>query len=141
MARHNRQILALLSDAMAAVASLDLESALRELVGAMVDAHRVDPELHRIFDEQVPRHGQLAEIETIKHETCAVVRAYLESRRSEIGVTDLDTATFICVTTVETLTHEIALRPPDSARIEATNFVDEVTRLLVGYLRPISAIA
>jgi AcrR family transcriptional regulator len=81
VARHNRQIFALLSDAMAAMASLDLEYALRELVGAMVDAHRVDPELHRIFDKQVPRMGQLAEIEAI-------------------------------------------------------NFVDDVTRLLAGYLRP-----
>jgi AcrR family transcriptional regulator len=135
VARHNRQILALLRDAMAAVASLDLESAMRELIGAMVDAHRVDPELHRIFDEQVPRMGQLAEIEAIKHETFAVVRAYLESRRSEIGVTDLDTATFICVTTVETLTHEIVIRPPDARKMDDTSFVDEVTRLLVGYLR------
>ncbi len=70
-----------------------------------------------------------------------MVRAYLESRQSEIGVTDLDTATFICVTTVEMLTHEIVIRPPDSPRIEAINFVDEVTRLLAGYLRPIPAIA
>jgi AcrR family transcriptional regulator len=137
VARHNRQILALLRDAMAAVASLDLEAAMRELIGAMVDAHRVDPELHRIFDEQVPRMGALAEIEVIKDETFAVVRAYLESRRHEIGVTDLDTATFICVTTVETLTHEIVIRPPVSRKVETIDFVDEVTRLLVGYLRPV----
>lgn len=141
VARHNRQILALLSNAMMAVASLDLEPAMRELIRAMVDAHRVDPELHRIFDEQVPRMGQLAEIEVVKEETFAVVRAYLESRRSEIGVTDLDTATFICVTTVETLTHEIVIRPPASSRIEAIDFVDEVTRLLVGYLRPMPVMA
>lgn len=62
IARHNRQMLDLLRSSMEAVATLDLESAMRELIGAMVAAHRVDPDLHRIFDEQIPRMGQPDEI-------------------------------------------------------------------------------
>lgn len=132
--RHTRAMLDLLKDAMAAVEALDLESAMRELIAAMVDAHRVDPALHRILDEQIPRMGQLDEIEAINREVFALVRAYLEARRGEIAVADLDTATFICVTTVETLTHEAVLRHPDM--IEPAGLVEEVTRLVVGYLRP-----
>ena len=134
IARHTRAMLDLLKQAMAAVESLDLETAMRELIRAMVDAHRVDPALHRIFDEQIPRMGQLDEIEAIDREAYALVRAYLEARRGEIAVTDLDTATFICVTTVETLTHEAVLRHPDT--IDPASLVEEVTRLVVGYLRP-----
>lgn len=134
IARHNRQMLDLLRSSMAAVATLDLEAAMRELIGAMVAAHRVDPELHRIFDEQIPRMGQPDEIEAINREVFAVVRAYLDQRRGEIEVRDLDTATFICVTTVETLTHEAVLHCPDA--IDPAALVDEVTRLVVGYLRP-----
>ncbi len=134
VARHNRQILDLLRDSMAAVAELDLECAMRVLVGAMIDAHRVDPDLHRICDEQIPRMGQLAEVEAIDREIFAVVRAYLDERRGEIEIRDLDTATFICVTTVETLTHDAVLHPHGSIDPEA--LIEEVTRLLVGYLRP-----
>jgi AcrR family transcriptional regulator len=134
IARHNRQMLDLLRSSMDAVATLDLESAMRELIGAMVAAHRVDPELHRIFDEQIPRMGQPDEIEAINREVFAVVRAYLDLRRDEIEVHDLDTATFICVTTVETLTHEAVLHFPDA--IDPAALVEEVTRLVVGYLRP-----
>ena len=134
IARHNRQMLDLLRSSMEAVATLDLESAMRELIGAMVAAHRVDPDLHRIFDEQIPRMGQPDEIEAINREVFAVVRAYLDQRREEIEVRDLDTATFICVTTVETLTHQAVLH--FSEAMDPVALVDEVTRLVVGYLRP-----
>lgn len=133
VARHSREMLQLLRGALHNVATLDLESALRELIRAMIEAHRIDPALHRIFDEQIPRMGQLAEIEAIEHEVFALIRAWLEEHRDEIQVRDLDTATFICVTTVETLTHQIVLRPESHASTEA-DFVEEVTRLISGYL-------
>ena len=134
LARHNREILDLLRESMAAVAGLDLETALRKLIGAMIDAHHVDPDLHRIFDEQIPRMGKLAEIRAIDREILVMVRAYLAGRQDEIAVTDLDVAAFICVTTVETLTHEAVIHEPGA--IDPAILVDEVTRLLVGYLRP-----
>jgi AcrR family transcriptional regulator len=136
VARHTREMLQLLQVAMEEVATLDLKSALRELIRAMIEAHRVDPVLHRVFDEQVPRMGQLAEIEAIERETFALVRNYLEARRDEIAVADLDTATFICVTTVETLTHEFVIRRREAGEGEQAAFVEEVTRMIFGYLRP-----
>ena len=90
VARHNREMLALLRDALKEVASLDLATAIAKLVRAAVDAHRVDPALHRVFDEQVPRMGQLAKIEALEGETFRLVRSYLEERRDEISVSDLE---------------------------------------------------
>ena len=69
VARHNREMLDLLREALKEVASLDLATAIAKLVRAAVDAHRVDPALHRVFDEQVPRMGQLAKIEALQGET------------------------------------------------------------------------
>lgn len=135
VARHNREMLAVLRGAMEAVASLPLEAAIRELVRALIDAHRVDPELHAIFDEQIPRMGQLAEIEAIERETFTLVRAYLEKHHDEIGPADLDIATFICVTSVETLTHQVVIRSADGPLRSVEEFVDEITRLIVGYLK------
>jgi len=136
VARHNREMLQLLRDALEKVASFDLATAMRELVRATVDAHLVDPALHRIFAEQVPRMGQLAKIEALQRETFLLIRAYLEERRDEISVRDLDSATSICVTTVEALTHEFVIDRPEAPEADRDRFIEEVTRLVVGYLRP-----
>ncbi|HEV7545994.1 MAG TPA: TetR/AcrR family transcriptional regulator [Reyranella sp.] len=136
VARHNREMLQLLRDALREMASRDLATVMRELVRAMVDAHLVDPALHRIFAEQVPRMGQLAKIESLQRETFLLIRTYLEERRNEISVADLDSATSICVTTVESLTHEFVIHKPDALDGDRDRFIDEVTRLVVGYLRP-----
>ncbi|MBS0540780.1 MAG: TetR family transcriptional regulator [Proteobacteria bacterium] len=135
VARHNRDMLRLLREALAEMASRDIATVMRELVRAMVDAHLVDPVLHRIFSEQVPRMGQLAKIEALQQETFRLIRDYLEERRDEISVSDLDSATSICVTTVESLTHEFVIRKPDALDGDRDRFIDEVTRLVVGYLR------
>lgn len=123
-------------EALKEVASRDLATAMRELVRVTVDAHLVDPALHRIFADQVPRMGQLAKIEALQRETFLRVRAYLEERRNEIPVAGLDTATAICMTTVEALTHEFVIDKPDVLDGDRDRFIDEVTRLVVGYLRP-----
>lgn len=136
VARHNREMLQLLRAALAEMASRDVATVMRELVRAMVDAHLVDPVLHRIFAEQVPRMGQLAKIEALQKEIFLLIRGYLETRRSEIAVEDLDSATSICVTTVESLTHEFVIRGPDAPDGDRDRFIGEVTRLIVGYLRP-----
>lgn len=80
--------------------------------------------------------GQLAKIEALEGETFRLVRSYLEQRRSEIAVRDRDSATAILVTTVEALTHQFVIRRPDAPDRERDRFIDEATRLVVGYLQP-----
>jgi tetracycline repressor-like protein len=64
----------------------------------------------------------------------ALLRGYLEAHRSDIA--DLDIAAFILATTVEALTHSAVLRHPDILADEkAVTFLDEVTRLVLRYLR------
>lgn len=135
VARHNRDMLRLVRESLEAVAALDLATAIRCLVGATLDAHLIDPALHRIFAEQVPRMGQLAEIGALQQETFQLVRAYLETRRAELSVRDLDSATGILVTTVEALTHELVIQRPRALRDDRDRFVDEVTRLVLAYLQ------
>jgi len=135
VARHNREMLDVVRAALAEVASQPLSVAVRELVRATIEAHQVDPALHRIFAEQVPRMGQLAEIEGLQRATAALVRSYLEARRAQIAMKDLETATFVCVSTVECLAHEYVIRHPHATSGEQDGFVEEVTRLIVGYLQ------
>jgi AcrR family transcriptional regulator len=135
--RHAQEVSQVVRDAMIKVAAGPLESAVREFVSIGIDAHRVNPTLHRVLAEQVPRTGRLENIEAVERNSFALVRGYLEAHRKEVDVADLDIAAFICVTTVEALTHTAVLRRPDIlADGKAGKFVDEVTRLVFQYLRP-----
>jgi len=83
-----------------------------------------------------PRVGRLENIEANVREGYALVRGYLEAHRDEIDVADLDLAAFVLVTVVEALTQAAVLRRPDILADErAGRFVDDVTRLVVRYLR------
>jgi AcrR family transcriptional regulator len=134
--RHMHEMMQMVRSAVVKVATRPIEVAARELVSVMIDAHRVNPKLHRILGEQVPRTGRLENIEAIEHEAYALVRGYLEAHRDELNVADADVAAFVCVTAVEALTHAAVVRRPESLTDEqAAKLVDEVTRLVVRYLR------
>lgn len=134
--RHNRDMMAVVRAALAKVADSPIEVAARALVAVMIHAHRVDPDLHRILVEQTPRIGRLDNVEAFEREAKTLVRAYLEAHRDEIAMDDLDLAAFVCVTTVEALTHAAVVRQPDSLKGDgAERLIEEVTRLIVGYLR------
>ena len=133
--RHMQVMLELLRAAVDRVREQPVEAATRELVKVMIDAHRVDPRLHRALVEQVPRVGRLENVRAIDREAYTLIRAYLEAHRDELRVVDLDVASFVCVATVEALTHAAVVNRPEVLSDKSGVFADEVTRLVVGYLR------
>jgi len=134
--RHSNEVLQLMRSALVKVAARPIEVAAREFVSVAIDAHRVNPKLHRVLAEQVPRIGRLENVEAINQDVYALIRGYLDGHRDEIDVADADVAAFICVTAVEALTHAAVLRRPEILNDEkAEQFVDEVTDLVVRYLR------
>ncbi|HXW41333.1 MAG TPA: TetR/AcrR family transcriptional regulator [Xanthobacteraceae bacterium] len=134
--RHTHEMMRVVRDAVVKVATRPIEVAARELVSVMIDAHRVNPKLHRVLAEQVPRTGRLENVEAMEREACALVRGYIEAHRDELDVADPDAAAFVCVTAVEALTHAAVVRGPESLTDEkAERLVDDVTRLVVRYLR------
>jgi AcrR family transcriptional regulator len=134
--RHTQEVSEVTRNALVKAAARPIEVAAREFVSVAIDAHRVNPKLHGVLAEQIPRVGRLENIEANVREGYALVRGYLEAHREEIDVADLDLAAFVLVTVVEALTHAAVLRRPDIlADGKARHFVDDVTRLLVRYLR------
>ena len=134
--RHNREIMRVVRAALAEVALQPIEKAVRRLVAVAIEAHRIDPRLHRVIAEQLPRTGRLANLEAFNRETYSLFRTYLESRRDEIRKVDLGLATFVCVTSIEALAHTAVLHRAErlSDEVVAT-LIDETTRLVVRYLR------
>jgi len=137
--RHTQQISQVTRNALVKLAASPIEVAAREFVSLAINAHRVNPKLHAVLSEQIPRVGRLENIEAGVREGYALVRGYLEAHRDEIDVADLDLAAFVLVTVVEALSHAAVLRRPDILADEkAQQFVDDITRLVVRYLRPLS---
>jgi AcrR family transcriptional regulator len=134
--RHNRQTTQVARAVLAEVASQPIEPATRKLVAAAVAAHRIDPKLHRVLAEQIPRVGRLEKVEAFSRENFALFRAYLERHRDEVAVDDLGLAAFVCVTSIEALTHNAVLHHAkvlSDAAMDA--LVDAATRMVVGYLK------
>src|SRR6476659_3548994 len=53
--RHIGEMLEVVRSSLARVASYPLREAAKELVRVMIEAHRIEPKLHRVLVEQIPR--------------------------------------------------------------------------------------
>jgi AcrR family transcriptional regulator len=134
--RHNQDLMQVVRGALEEVARLPIEQAVRRIVAAAVDAHRIDPKLHRVLAEQIPRTGRLEKMAVLNRQYLAFFREYLEGHRNEIRAVDLELAAFVCVTTIEALTHTAVLHRSAILSDESVGMlVEEATRLVVRYLR------
>ncbi|MCK1712375.1 MULTISPECIES: TetR/AcrR family transcriptional regulator [unclassified Bradyrhizobium] len=134
--RHNQEIMGLVRAAFTEVADMPIETAVRELVTVAIEAHRIDPKLHHVLAEQIPRTGQLKDVEAFNREVHPLVRAYLESRRKEMRKIDPGLATFICVSAIEAVAHNTVLNQAEMLSDRMVRMlVDETTRMVVGLLR------
>ena len=134
--RHKKEVIEVVRGALAEAATEPIVEAVRRLVAAAIRAHRIDPKLHRVLAEQIPRMGKLENVEAFNRENYVLVRAYLEARSDELRTVDLGLAAFVCVTAIEALSHTAVLHRSDMLSDEAVGtLVDEVTRLVVRYLR------
>jgi hypothetical protein len=84
-----------------------------------------------VLVEQVPRIGDLDRVEAIGVEMVALTHAFLEQRRDELAVRDLELAAFIVVSIVESLTHTAVLMRPE---LLGETFEREVTAAVTRYL-------
>ncbi len=114
------------------VANLPLAEAARCVVELTIRAHAIDPELHRVLTEQVPRIGKLARLREVDEICHRMVAGLLAARKHEIAIRDPDLAAFILVSTIESVVHRAALLYPQ--RLRDPRLVDETTLLVTRYL-------
>ena len=134
--RHNRETMELVRRALADADTLPLDKAVRRLVAVAVEAHQVDPKLHRVLGEQIPKTGRLAEAGALNRETFALFKSYLERHGKVLRPSDLGLAAFVCATSIEAVAHTAVLHHAETIsgdRIET--LIDETTRLIVSYLQ------
>ena len=111
-----------------------LADGLARMVEAMVALHRERPALHRVLFEEAPRPPALRRrLTTLEAALTAGVASYLRACGAEVDpARDPDVAARLVVQVVETVTHELVIRPAGGTSVET--YVAETVALLRGYL-------
>ncbi|HEY5945857.1 MAG TPA: TetR/AcrR family transcriptional regulator [Kofleriaceae bacterium] len=130
--RHMEDMNAAILAELTRVANLPLAEAARCVVELTIRAHAIDPDLHRVLTEQVPRMGKLARLREVDEICHRMVAGLLAARGDEIAIRDPDLAAFILVSTIESVVHRAALLYPQ--RLRDPRLVDETTLLVTRYL-------
>lgn len=130
--RHMEEMNAAIVAELARVATLPLAEAARCVVELTIRAHAIDPELHRVLTEQVPRVGKLARLRELDDVCHRIVASLLVARKREVAIRDPDLAAFILVSSIESIVHRAALLYPQ--RLRDPRLVDETTLLVTRYL-------
>lgn len=135
LARHVEEMSAVLHREAALVIDAPLPVAVEHIVRAMLAAHAINPKLHKVFVEQVPRVGRLERIGEIEKKALALAALFLEKHRAVVRKDlDFELAPFVVVATVEALTHAAVLYRPDTLADE--RMFREVRDVVLRYLLP-----
>jgi hypothetical protein len=117
---------------LARVAQMPMAEAVRRVVELTIRAHGLEPDLHRVLTEQVPRVGRLARLRELDEICLRMVSGLLAARRGELAIRDPDLAAFVVVSSIESIVHRAALWYPQ--RLRDPRLVDEATLLVTRYL-------
>jgi AcrR family transcriptional regulator len=130
--RHVQEMLAVCESKLVEMADAPLDAAAREIVRAILRAQSVNPRLHRILIQQVPRVGQLRNVDALQERFGVLVKAYLENRKKELRPKNIDLAVFILVRAVEAVAHAAVLEKPEL--LVDGEMADELAQMVLRYL-------
>ena len=132
--RHNRDTMRLVRAVLNEVAGQPVQRVIPKMVAVAIQAHRINPKLHRVLTEQIPRTGQLENVEAFNREYFSLFRNYLENCSDTLRPKDLGLATYVCVSSMEAVAHNAVLRNEKLSDEQAEALVNDASRMIVGYL-------
>lgn len=132
--RHNQDTMRLVRSALSEVAGQPVQCVIPKMVAVAIQAHRINPKLHRVLTEQIPRTGQLENVEAFNREYFSLFRNYLENCSDTLRPKDLGLATYVCVSSMEAVAHNAVLRNEKLSDEQAEALVNDASRMIVGYL-------
>lgn len=132
--RHFEEQANVLQKHLGEVHTLPIPDAVRLVVTGIIEAKRINPKLHRVLREQVPRLGRLDRILDLGARMEDLILTQLRSRADELRLKDLDVAAHVLVYAVDGITHAAILEPHHS--IQDDRLIDAMTDLVLRYLIP-----
>jgi AcrR family transcriptional regulator len=97
---HTSAMLEVVNRSLSAVGRADLPEGARGMVDAVIAAYRLDPKLHHVLCQEVPKIGELKRIYGFEEKLAELARSYLHALRAQIRHQDLDRAVFLLVNAV-----------------------------------------
>jgi AcrR family transcriptional regulator len=132
MEQHSNEIAELVESKLSHLFDQPLETTIPELIRAVIAAHAINPRLHQVLNEEIPRSERLQQMQHAEERIIRLLRAYLERRSHHTPPRNLEMTVFILGRTVESLCHSAVLEHPDF--ITNSEFEQEVSNLLIFYL-------
>ena len=131
--RHCEEIVATMRQALEDPAHATLEDGFRAVIRAGTTAHRLDPRLHKILNEQVPRVGKLARVMDTSRQITAAIERFLRAHAAELAAgRDPAVAAIVIETSIEALAHKAVIHRRD---LLANGLIErETLRLITGYV-------
>ena len=115
-----------------------LREAVKALVRALLEAHSIEPQLHRVFEVEFPldlRKGDYP----FSQDISKLVHELLENHRREIRQSDLDLAVYIVLNIIKLLVHQAILEPP--SHFPLSSIENAISEAVLAYLTlPVSRI-
>lgn len=112
-------------------AASPLDTLLRAMVEAMVEAHLEDPELYVLLYSEVPHKAEGTRDFAVRLHSA--FRLAIAARANELGThRSLDTVVFVVTNMVEALSHGAVLRRPAGVSLAAAK--EEAVRAVLAYL-------
>ena len=109
-----------------------IEAAVREVVRAMLEAHGLNPRLHRVMIEEILRKDARAEVGDFEPRVEAMVAATLRQYPGRLRVRDVDLAAFIVVRLMLGVAHAAVVDHPERSR--DPRLADELADVVLRYL-------
>lgn len=132
MEQHSNDIAAVVESKLQQLFDVPPAVAVPELIRAVMAAHAINPCLHHVLSEEIPRSERPPHMQTADARITALLRAYLTRWRDCIYPQHLDMTVFIVSRTVESLCHSAVIEHPSFVR--NSQFDQEVSTLLLRYL-------
>lgn len=129
--RHALQMRKVMVDVLSRSNGSTLREAVDALVRALLKAHRVEPELHRILEVEFPldlRTGGHPFNEDISRR----VRELLEDHRREIRQTNMELAVYIILNVIKHLVHQTVSEP--FSNFTSKKMENAIADVVLGYL-------
>lgn len=130
---HAAKQMQLLAQAVVDLRDVPLEDAVHRFIAAQLEAHALEPELHRVLVEELPRTAGFERLREMSSQAQHLLLGYLEANRARIRPKDLDVAAFLLVHAVEAATHAAIVEQP--TRIRSPELASELAELVLRYLR------
>jgi AcrR family transcriptional regulator len=132
MEQHSQEMAELLATKIDCLADVPLAIAIPELVKAVIAAHAIDPRLHQVLSEEIPRSQRSPQMQQADDRIRQLLYAYLERWQDVIRPQNIEMTVFILTCTVDSLCHAAVIDYPKFA-IDS-QFDREVSDLLLAYL-------